>query len=680
MHKRRIIFLGKTDFANTMTKWAKAIRHHSRTTEAFSVCLRSHVFQYEDPHDLDLSDQTVEPHGRSSWADQVIPDRVAVAKHLLATADLIVQSDELAPHEVLKLFGQLTGLALMGLRNRVIVRHSGSHFRAEYIDRSQRDLSCRGQIVHPDLLRLAGNNASPAFAVVESTPSRRAIAARFSQSRLVIIHTPSRRSKKGSDIIRRVVEAVIRDLPERSIEYQEVGGVPNRIIRQRKGEAHIHIDQFNPNGRDGIGGLGGSSCEGWELGNVVLCSVNNIQSQAWQAWNVDPSRLPLIDIGTDESFFYERLHNLCCMPSIELSDLAVQQGQQAYRAFGPRKVTEYFENLVGHGSGPAQRPIVHHGDRRPVFVCGQWSSPAALHKYRYFSMLAEAFGARVLQVASEDQLAERLLQLRPSMVITANFPMYSVYSERWVHELPRSLPLVSWHDDLRREMNRHLPRILERSDAVISVLREAVLRPDQFPTIQDKLWRLPWFIPEQVAPFQLNGDPVLKCLMPGAIKNSRPLRRRAIKEINGRRLERLEHPGYGRSAYHGAIVGQAFYDFLHQFACVLTDGGVYRYTVAKYFEIPYTGALMLADPVPDLDELGFRAGQHFVAVEETTPLGPLVDDILSNFEQYRDIRAAGRDLIMQRHTEETRRQQAREMAAEMMDQFGLCPVPSNTNR
>lgn len=675
--KKRIVFLAATDFANTMTGWVQAIRHHSRRIEAFIICLRPHPFDYEFTHDVDLCDIRTGPGSQKSWLDHVIPERVMAARELLETADLLVQSDELHSHGVLELFAEITKLDLMVMKkDRIVIRHPGSNYRADSASRNQRDLTCRGQIVHLDLLRLACPNSLPGFAVVDHIPSEQEIYQRFSQSRILIVHTPSRKSTKGSNEVRRVVERVIESLPEQNIEYQEVHGVPNRVIQKRKGESHIHIDQFNPYGSEGIGAIGTSSCEGWENGNLVLSSVNNIIPRAWNTWGIDSSELPLIDIGTDENVFFERLHDLCKKDSSELATLAIQQSRIAYRAFGPRRTSAFFESIVEEKQDLPRSPAVHRSNRKPVFVCGQWSAPAAMHKQRYYSLLAEAFDARVLQVDSEERLAERVMELRPSIVITANFPLYRVYSDRWLHELPTSMPLVTWHDDLRRQMNRNLEEVLHRSDAVISVLREAVLTSEQFPFLKQKLWRLPWFIPRQIPPYQLNYRPEMKCLVPGTIEKRRHLRQRALQEISKEKFEHLPHPGYGCLDYSNAVVGQKFYDHLHRFACVLTDGGIYRYTVAKYFEIPYSGALMLADPIPDLDELGFRAGQHFLSVTETTPLGPLVEDILANFQHYQDIREEGRRLIMERHTEEIRRIEAREMASQIMKQLNL-PIPKS---
>lgn len=220
-------------------------------------------------------------------------------------------------------------------------------------------------------------------------------------------------------------------------------------------------------------------------------------------------------------------------------------------------------------------------------------------------------------------------------------------------------------------MHPNLPAVLARSDAVISVLREAVLRPDQFPQLAGKLWRLPWFVPASMPAYALNPHPLRRCLLPGATSRDRPLRRRAVREVPSEKLALLKHPGYGKSSYAADIVGKDFYDLIHRYACCLTDGGVYRYAVAKYVEVPYTGTLLVADDVPDLAEMGYRRNAHFIAVDDDTDLAGLVAHILEHPDEYEAVRRAGQKLVRERHTERVREAEARRMAIEIRRFLGL---------
>jgi hypothetical protein len=674
--RRRVAFLARTDFANVMTSWAKAIRRHSRTLEAASVCLRPHSFNYELQHDFDLSPHQYFPGRGEGWADLVTHDRVAAARDYLESADFVVQGDELDSHQVFSLFEQLLGVDLMSLpRQQLAIYHGGTAFRNDAPRRNKRDAEFQAQLTHPDLYRLGGRNRRPIFPVLQSVPTREEITTKFHGDRLLIVHTPSKVDVKGSAVIRQIVARVQAALPERNVEYQEITGVSNDEVLARKREAHIHIDQFNDLGERGVGGIGVSALEGFQAGNLVLCSLNHILPEVWRAWDLDPEHLPLIDLGTDQEEFHQKLLEICRQPNSTIAELVHAHCQTAYAALQPRRIAEFFESLFDvHASSPSPAPAVRMRASSAVIVVPHWPSPSLFHKKRYTNMLRQAFQAEMVSITSERGLLEKVMAHRPELVITMNLPLYGIFSDKLIHDLPRSVKLVTWHDDLRRQMHPNLPTVLERSDAVVSVLRQAVLRDDQFPDIRGKLWRLPWFIPASIPPYPLHPSPVRRCLVPGIIRHDRLLRQRAVREIAPERLALLPHPGFGRKSYDDAVVGKDFYELIHQHACCLTDGGIYGYVVAKYLEVPYTSTLLLAEDVPDLAEMGYRAGEHFLAITQDTDLHSLVEDILTHLDDFQAIRRAGQSLVMERHTEPARLAEANQMAQSIRATLGLAPL------
>jgi hypothetical protein len=78
----------------------------------------------------------------------------------------------------------------------------------------------------------------------------------------------------------------------------------------------------------------------------------------------------------------------------------------------------------------------------------------------------------------------------------------------------------------------------------------------------------------------------------------------------------------------------------------------FGYAVAKYFEIPATGALLLADDTVSapLNELGFVANQHYVPVSLKN-LEEQVQYVLAenNREELDKVRRNGQALVHQRH-------------------------------
>jgi hypothetical protein len=64
----------------------------------------------------------------------------------------------------------------------------------------------------------------------------------------------------------------------------------------------------------------------------------------------------------------------------------------------------------------------------------------------------------------------------------------------------------------------------------------------------------------------------------------------------------------------GSHDGPTFARALNRCRASFTCASTYGYTFAKYFEIPACGTLLFAEPTRDLEELGFRDGENFVAV------------------------------------------------------------------
>jgi hypothetical protein len=160
--------------------------------------------------------------------------------------------------------------------------------------------------------------------------------------------------------------------------------------------------------------------------------------------------------------------------------------------------------------------------------------------------------------------------------------------------------------------------------------------------------------PDFVLPF--NCRPENAILLSGFIGALYPLRMR-MKELQqeGRyAIVRHEHPGYseGYDYEHDARVGTGYASTIHRFKAGFTDALTFGYVVAKHFEIPATGTLLVADGVVSgpLRELGFIENVHYVPVsadnlEEKTQY--VLDE--SNRGEIDEIRRRGQDLVLSRH-------------------------------
>jgi len=158
----------------------------------------------------------------------------------------------------------------------------------------------------------------------------------------------------------------------------------------------------------------------------------------------------------------------------------------------------------------------------------------------------------------------------------------------------------------------------------------------------------------------------------GAMSDAYPLRL-AMRDLALRRpeLARLHvHPGYRTDFDYGndQRVGRGFAAAMHQCLAAFTDALVHHYIVAKHFEIPATGSLLIADrAVSDqLAALGFIDGEHYLSAT-ASDLERVVSWAVapSSYAEADTIRRRGHALVHARHTTAHR--------AQTID--ALCTVP-----
>jgi hypothetical protein len=125
---------------------------------------------------------------------------------------------------------------------------------------------------------------------------------------------------------------------------------------------------------------------------------------------------------------------------------------------------------------------------------------------------------------------------------------------------------------------------------------------------------------------------------------------------------RQSHPGYAENYNHESDlrVGPAYARSIHRFRAGFTDGGTFRYVVAKHFEIPATGALLVADEAlaEPLKGLGFIKNVQYVPVsaqnlEETIQY--VLDE--ANRREIDRIRRCGQQLVLSNHRTRDRARQ-----------------------
>lgn len=204
-----------------------------------------------------------------------------------------------------------------------------------------------------------------------------------------------------------------------------------------------------------------------------------------------------------------------------------------------------------------------------------------------------------------------------------------------------------------------MAQALAIADRVLSTYAPRIA--DFFPSLHPS--RVTW-IPHAASGdflFDINESPRNVVFVSGAMSLKYPMRRLMLELANRRPdvAQIHEHPGYRTDFDYetDTRIGRRYAAAMHDCLAAFTDALQYQYVVAKHFEIPATGALLIADRAiaSQLAELGFDDGVHYVSAS-ADDLGEVVDRVRDpqNRERIDAIRRRGHALVHQRHTTEQR--------------------------
>lgn len=169
---------------------------------------------------------------------------------------------------------------------------------------------------------------------------------------------------------------------------------------------------------------------------------------------------------------------------------------------------------------------------------------------------------------------------------------------------------------------------------------------------------LPYSIESSVIP-SFNETPINKILLTGYIDNNAyPIRQLVFNLRNKYKIDVLNHPGY-RKIQHN-FVGEEYFKKLNKYLISVATCGFpkYNYSVGKYFEIPASGALLLAftDPIiKELEKYGFKDMENMVSFNKKN-LEEKIKYVLNpeNIDEINKIRLNGYNLILNKHTHNQR--------------------------
>jgi hypothetical protein len=214
------------------------------------------------------------------------------------------------------------------------------------------------------------------------------------------------------------------------------------------------------------------------------------------------------------------------------------------------------------------------------------------------------------------------------------------------------------HHDEPRKLMRSAAFIL--SDTILCTYANAF--PVYYPEFASRK-RVVWVphaaSPEYFLPFNEGAENAV--LLSGALSFHYPLRERmkALCDSGTLLIVHAQHPGYHLRYDHDSDgrVGAGYARRIHRYRAAFCDCSLHRYVLAKHFEIPATGALLVAERAAAdlLEELGMIAGVHYVAtshddLEETVRY-------VTNRRHHRELdesRRRGQELVRERHTNRER--------------------------
>lgn len=188
-----------------------------------------------------------------------------------------------------------------------------------------------------------------------------------------------------------------------------------------------------------------------------------------------------------------------------------------------------------------------------------------------------------------------------------------------------------------------------------------------YPELSSKkvLWVPHSASPDFMLPYNHRAENSI--FLSGAMNEAYPMRQQLwkLQEERSYSIVYHRHPGYqcGYDYNANEDIGRAYASKINRCRVGFTDSLTFRYVVGKYFEIPATGALLLADNAVSvqLRELGFSENQHYLPVSEED-LEETVQYVLD--EQHHDeldeIRKRGQELVWEKHKTSDRARQINE--------------------
>ena len=245
--------------------------------------------------------------------------------------------------------------------------------------------------------------------------------------------------------------------------------------------------------------------------------------------------------------------------------------------------------------------------------------------------------------------------------------------------------LCIFADDIHKNEELKKENYYEHFDCIFVTYKDPFLK--KYPDIDHKKvhWVPHGFTDDHCLPF--NEKPLQKLLVSGKSGGLYPFRRKMINAagIHKDKIAALSHPNYKQFDYENISnlrIGSNYGAALNKYLCCFTDCSSLDYILAKYFEIPATGSLLLAEDnvYGDLEKLGFIDEINYVKCTRQNVMEKL-DWILDpeNRATVDNIRKAGQELAHEKHHIFMRTEQMAKIISETKIKF-VCTQQQSMNK
>jgi hypothetical protein len=239
------------------------------------------------------------------------------------------------------------------------------------------------------------------------------------------------------------------------------------------------------------------------------------------------------------------------------------------------------------------------------------------------------------------------------------------------HDRPQMIPglmdvncktkLIIYSGDLQCYNNRlcleNKIKVFTKADLIISGSFEYFSK--LYPQFLDKYRFFPKFFAsdEFYSKLPLNTAPTMKCLLSGAAHPKIYMLRDFILKQN------LPFIDYRRANY---ALGGSYAKLLNSYSCCVTCSSIFKYAVAKYFEIPASGSLLIADETTDSKRAGLIPNKHYISITTENAV-ETIKHCVNNIDQYAHIRKEGMEFVRANHSINNRIEQFRILCSQLLE-------------